>query len=87
MNALMALGSMGANGQPAIPQLLQLLHDPNLEIRHTTALTLASIGAAPDQIISPLSDCLRAEDIYMRSAAAAVLRKIAPEGEWYVAAE
>ena len=87
MNALMALGFMGANGKEAIPQLLTHLHDLDSEVRHTTALTLASIGAEPDQIISPLSDCLRAEDIYMRSAAAAVLRKIAPEGEWYVAAE
>jgi HEAT repeat protein len=87
MNALMALGFMGANGKEAIPQLLQHLHDSDSEIRNTTALTLASIGAEPDQIIPPLSDCLRAEDIYMRSAAAAVLRKIAPEGDWYVAAE
>jgi HEAT repeat protein len=87
MNALMALGFMGANGKEAIPQLLKHLHDPDSEVRHTTALTLASLGAEADQIISPLSDCLRAEDIYMRSAAAAVLRKIAPEGEWYVQAE
>ena len=87
MNALMALGFMGADWMEAIPELLTHLHDRDSEVRHTTALTLASLGAEPDQIISPLSDCLRAEDIYMRSAAAAVLRKIAPEGDWYVAAE
>lgn len=87
MNALMALNFMGAAGQTAVPNLIQLLEDKNAEIRHTTALTLATIGVEPSAIIAGLSDCLQAEDIYMRSAAAAHLRRIAPDQNWVVPAE
>lgn len=87
MNALMAFNFMGNAGRPAVPHVLLLLQDKNPEIRHTAALALASIGAEPDQMIASLSDCLHAEDIYMRSAAAAVLRKIAPDQTWIIPSE
>jgi HEAT repeat protein len=70
-----------------VPDLMKYLQDENAEVRHTTALTLAAIGAEPNSIIAGLSDCLAAEDIYMRSIAAATLREIAPDRVWYVQAE
>jgi HEAT repeat protein len=87
MNALMAFGFMGKNGRDAVPIVIKVLDDKDEEVRHTAALTLASLGAEPEQMMASLTDCLQAEDIYMRSAAAAVLRQIAPDQSWYVPAE
>ena len=90
MNALMAFGLMGKSGSAAVPHLLEVLQDNSSEVRHTAALTIASITTrdrAPAQIIGSLTDCLHAEDIYMRSAAAAFLRDLAPDQTWFVPAE
>jgi HEAT repeat protein len=64
-----------------------MLRDNSVEVRHTAALTLPAIGAKHEQVVAGLADCLRDEDIYIRSAAAAVLRQIAPEQDWVVQPE
>jgi len=87
LNALAAFGFMGRPGHPAVPRLLGLLRDREREVRHVAALTLASLGAPAHQIIDGLKDCLLADDIFLRSSAAAALREIDPNGGWVVPAE
>lgn len=87
MSAVMAFGFMGKTARSAVPKLLPLLKDPDAEVQHATALTLAAIGAEPEQIMAGLTACLQAEDIYMRFAAAQVLREMWPEKQWVIYSE
>ena len=85
--AVLAFKFMGQHAHSAVPELLKLLHDPEPEVRQVTAITWAGAGAEKAAVLSSLEECLRAEDIYMRSTAAALLRELVPEREWVVAAE
>jgi len=87
LGAAMAIGFIGADARPHAASLFPLLTDPNAEVRHNTALALGLIGTEAPEIISGLADCLRAEDIYMRSTAARLLQSLAPEGTWVVQPE
>jgi HEAT repeat protein len=85
--AVVAFNFMGPHAHSAVPQLLKLLHDSEPEVRQVTAITLAAAGAEKSAVLPSLEECLGAEDIYMRSTAVALLRQLAPEREWAVAAE
>jgi HEAT repeat protein len=85
--ALLAFNFMGKHACGAVPELSRLLRDPESEVRNVAAITLAGAGAERAVIFTGLKECLHAEDIYLRSTAAALLREIAPEQEWAVAAE
>jgi HEAT repeat protein len=85
--ALLAFNFMGEHAAGAMSELTKLLKDGETEIRNVAAITLAGAGAEGSAVFASLKECLYAEDIYLRSTAAALLRKIAPEQEWAVAAE
>ncbi len=85
--AILAFNFMGKHAAAAVPELTRLLQDPESEVRNVTALTLAAAGAERSLVFASLKECLHAEDIYLRSTAAALLREIAPEQDWAVAAE
>lgn len=87
MAAVLAFNFMGKNARGAVPDLAALLRDPEAEIRNVTAITLAGAGADKTLVLAGLEECLHAEDIYLRSTAAALLREIAPERDWAVSPE
>ena len=87
MSAVMAFGSMGRCARAAIPSLLRVLSDKDPEVRQAAALTLAGAGANGSEVLAGLEDCLRADDIYMRSAAAEALHELDPARNISAAAE
>jgi len=62
----------------AVPTLITLLKDKELEVREASALSLGAIGTETKEIIPALKELIRDEDIFVSNAAAAALRKIDP---------
>lgn len=56
------------------------LRDPDPRVRHTTALTLAQLGAPTREIRSALEDASRSEDPRLKRAANAALRLLQKKG-------
>lgn len=87
VSAALALGFMGQGAAPAEPRLLSVLTDSNADVRIASALTLGALGSRDARTISALEEGLRAEDIFLRSRSAELLRKLAPDREWFAATE
>jgi HEAT repeat protein len=83
-NAAMALGFMQHAAAPATSALLAAVEDSNGNVRQAAALTLGRIGCKDERTIRGLSQCLRADDIFVRSQAHGLLQQLAPEQEWLV---
>lgn len=83
-NAALALAFMEKNAAPAEGALLEIVNDPDENVRQAAALTLGRLGSTDPRTISGLSKCLRAEDIFLRSQALTLLRELAPDREWAV---
>lgn len=87
INAAIALGFMGKAAGSAVPRLLEVLRDKNTDVRLAAALTLGLIGSRDERTVAGLEEALRAEDIFLRSRALDLLRKIAPDREWAASSE
>lgn len=87
VNAAIALGFMGEAAAIAAPRLFEVLRDKNADVRLAAALTLGLIGSRDERTVAGLEEALRAEDIFLRSRALDLLRKIAPDREWAASSE
>ena len=65
-----------------VPPLLGCLNSAQPELKVVAALTLGGLGNKSPQVISALEKCLEHDDIYVRSDALRLLRKLDPTREW-----
>ncbi len=78
LNAVVTISLFGAHGHEAGSILLTRLRDPSTDVRHATALCLASIAFHHRDAIPVLEDILRDDDPFMVTWAGDALAKIDP---------
>lgn len=79
--ALKALVRYGAEAEPAIPRLVDLLHDGDSEVRWRAAMTLGKIGPVARNAVPALVAALKDEDALVREHAAEALGDIGPDAK------
>ena len=65
-----------AIGRPAVPQLIQALEDPNVQIRRNVVVTLGKLNTLAVEAVPALKQRLQDADPQVRALAAASLRLI-----------
>lgn len=75
ISAILALGYMGSEAEPAVPALLQILNNESKGIRIETIKTLGKIGFVDRGVISALIKVFQDEDKDVRQFAATTLGK------------
>ena len=63
---------------PALPALLNALHDPDWSVRQAAAESISLVGADPEIVIPPLIAVLKDDMDYVRAAAAVSLGRLGP---------
>ncbi len=82
LSAALALRNINAAPPEVVPPLLECLNSNQTELKVVAALTLGGLGNKSPQVISALEKCLEHDDIYVRSDALRLLRKLNPTREW-----
>jgi HEAT repeat protein len=80
LNAVIALGYIGADAKPAVADLIPLLKNTEPALRQAVALSLGNIAPMTAELKPVLIDLVREDDILTSSSALALLEKIDPEG-------
>ncbi len=76
-----ALGTLGAEAQPAVPALTGALHDRSADVRWRAAEALGKIGAEAASAVPSLATLLRDSDELVRGEAAKALGRLGPASE------
>jgi HEAT repeat protein len=76
--AAIKLGRLGPKAVPALPKLIQALHDPDLVVAHEACNTLVRIGA---NATLPVGKLLRDESPWVRWQAINVLLRLGPDAK------
>ncbi|MDX1950620.1 MAG: HEAT repeat domain-containing protein [Verrucomicrobiota bacterium] len=87
LSAILTLGNLGPDAAGAEEALKPFLAHKSTELREAAALALGQIGIRKQFVFTALESCLTADDIFMRSTAAHVLRKLDPDRDVVIAAE
>jgi HEAT repeat protein len=75
-----ALGVLGAEAEPAVPELVQLVqHDSEPKVRSTAVAALGAIGPAAREAVPALARCLKDPDRMIEYQATQALAAIGPE--------
>ena len=77
--AAQMLGRIGAEARDASPRLVELLSDPDADVRRSAADALAQIGPAAKKVVPPLVKLLEHPTPDVRSSAAGVLGQFGAE--------
>ena len=77
--AALRLGSLGAEAQPAVPALAELLPSENFIDRRFASLALGQIGPAAKEAVPLLIEALEDGDGGVRKFAAEAIQKIDPK--------
>ena len=78
IHAGLLLGRMGPEAREAVPTLLELLYEENVQNRKLAAWTLGYIGQGAVEAIPALRVALRDSDLGVRQMARGALEKIGP---------
>ncbi|HEY7427416.1 MAG TPA: HEAT repeat domain-containing protein [Gemmataceae bacterium] len=78
IHAGLLLGGMGAEAGKAVPTLLELLHDDNVQHRKLAVWTLGNIGQRAVEAVPALRVALRNTNEEVRQMARESLEKISP---------
>ena len=78
IHAGLLLGGMGAEAGKAVPTLLELLHDENVQHRKVAVWTLGNIGQRAVEAVPALLVALRDTNEEVRKMAREALEKISP---------
>ncbi len=73
-------------GEPAVPALVVLLADPDVQIRHVATTTLWGMGVKARAAVPQLATSLRDPDATVRASAAMALAAIGPQAKGAVLA-
>jgi HEAT repeat protein len=74
--ALAFLGRMGEGAARAVPQMVEVLKDPNDYVRRQAADALRQVGPSAKEAVGPLLEQLGRSDASLHSSAIAALRQI-----------
>jgi HEAT repeat protein len=75
LRGIEGLAKLGADAQPAIPDLIDALHDPNKNVREAAAAALPKLGP---KVAAPLGAALRDKNAEARFLAAMTLAEVGP---------
>ena len=78
IHAGLLLGRMGPGAREAVPTLLELLYEENVQNRKLAVWTLGYIGQGAVEAIPALRVALRDSDLGVRQMAREALEKISP---------